>query len=133
MLAPLIDYKIKKEVIVMTKKIIWFSRHPAIPKQVGELKRLFGEDIEVIQDPKPFANADDVIKRYKKMGGDEMVIVAPLSVIDAICKKGIKPLWAEMEQVPADQADVNANGRGYKFIKFRRVKRLVLEFEDVID
>lgn len=116
----------------MTKKIIWFSRHPAIPKQVGELKRLFGE-IEVIQDPKPFANADDVIKRYKKMGGDEMVIVAPLSVIGAICKKGIKPLWAEMEQVPADQADVNANGRGYKFIKFRRVKRLVLEFEDVID
>lgn len=118
----------------MTKKIIWFSRHPAIPKQVDELKRIFGE-IEVIQDPKPFANADDVCQRFKKMGGDEMVIVAPLSVIDAICKRGIKPLWAEMEQVPADQADkadVIANGRSYKFVKFRRVKRLALEFEDVI-
>ncbi len=115
----------------MTKKIIWFSRHPAIPKQVDELKRIFGE-IEVIQDPKPFANADDVCQRFKKMGGDEMVIVAPLSVIDAICKRGIKPLWAEMEQVPPEDADITANGRGYRFIKFRRVKRLVLEFEDVI-
>lgn len=115
----------------MLKKIIWFSRHPAIPRQIDELKRLFGEDIEVIQDPKPFANADDVIQRYKKMSGNEMVIVAPLSVIDAICKSGIKPLWAEMEQVPVSQADVTANGRGYKFVKFRRVKRLVLEFEEI--
>jgi len=115
----------------MAKKVVWFSRHPAIPKQISELKRLFGEDTEITADPKPFSGADDIVRRFRDAGGDEMVVVAPLSVIDTICKRGIKPLWAEMEAVSEDQADVIANGRHFRFVRFRRVKRLVLEFEEV--
>lgn len=63
---------------------------------------------------------------------DEMVVVAPLSVISHICNQGIRPLWAEMKQVPIDQAEVIDKNQGYKFIKFRRVKRLALEFEDIV-
>lgn len=112
-------------------KIIWFSRHPALPSQITELKRLFGPDCIIQQDPNPFSTADDVVRRFKKSGGNEMVVVAPLSVFDVLCKRGIHPLWAEMQEVPREQAEVVARGKGYKFSKFKRVKRLVMEFEDI--
>lgn len=113
------------------KKIVWFSRHPALPSQVQELKRIFGEDIEIIPDPKPFSNAEDIVRRFRAVSGDEMVVVAPLSVLGRLCDLGIKPLWAEMQEVPPEEAEVVTNGRGYRFVRFRRVKRLALEFEDV--
>lgn len=37
-----------------------------------------------------------------------------------------------MEVVAPENAEVMAAGRGYKFKKFKRVKKLVLEFEDDI-
>jgi len=113
------------------KKIIWFSRHPALPSQVAELKRLFGNDVKIIADPNPFDSAEDIVSRFRAAGGDEMVVVAPLSVLGRLCDLGVKPLWAEMEQVPVEKAEVVAAGRGYRFVRFRRVKRLVLEFEDL--
>jgi hypothetical protein len=112
-------------------RIVWFSRHEPIPSQIAELKRLFGDDIEIIQDPKPFSSAEEIVERFRTMEGDEMVVVAPLSVMGRLCDLGIKPLWAEMEQVPVEEAEVIANGRGYRFVRFRRVKRLSLEFEEV--
>lgn len=112
-------------------RIIWFSRHPALPSQVAELRRVFGEDVELLQDPNPFSSAEEVVRRFRSLGGDDMVVVAPLSVLGRLCDLGLKPLWAEMEQVPPEQAEVIAAGRGYRFIRFRRVKRLVLEFEEV--
>lgn len=112
-------------------RIIWFSRHLPLQRQIQELKRLFGEDVQIIQDPRPFSNAEDIIQRFRKMEGDEMVVVAPLSVLGKLCELGLKPLWAEMQQVSPDQAEVIVNGRGYRFVKFRRIKRLALEFEDI--
>ena len=112
-------------------KVVWFSRHPALSSQIAELKRLFGEDVQIIPDPNPFASAEDILSRFRAKGGDEMVVVAPLSVLGRLCDLGIKPLWADMEQVPPEQAEVIAAGRGYRFIRFRRVKRLVLEFVEV--
>lgn len=112
-------------------KIMWFSRHPALASQVAELKRLFGGDVEIIPDPKPFATADDIVQRFRASGAIEMVVVAPLSVIGVVCDRGLRPLWAEMEVVSKKDAEVVAAGRGYKFIRFRRVKRLVLEFEEI--
>ncbi len=110
---------------------MWFSRHPALPSQVAELKRLFGGDVEIVSDPEPFSTADDVVRRFKGSGAQEMVIVAPMSVIGAICSRGLRPLWAEMSVVSAKDAEVVAAGRGYRFIRFRRVKRLVLQFEEI--
>ena len=40
------------------EKIIWFSRHEPLKSQITELKRLFGEETEIIQDPKPFSSAE---------------------------------------------------------------------------
>lgn len=112
-------------------KVMWFSRHPALASQVAELKRIFGGDVEIVTDPEPFSTADDIIRRFRASGAIEMVVVAPLSVIGVICDRGLRPLWAEMEVVSKKDAEVVAAGRGYKFIRFRRVKRLVLEFEEI--
>lgn len=113
-------------------KIVWFSRHAPIKKQIDELKRIFGEHIEIIQDSNPFSTADEVVKRFKEIGAKEMVIVAPLSVIDAITKRGIQPLYAEMVQVSSDQSyDVDVNGRRFVFDRFTRIKRVVIEKEEV--
>lgn len=111
---------------------MWFSRHEILLSQRVELKRLFGNDVKIIPDGKPFSTADDVVKRFKFQQADEMVIVAPLSVIGAICDRGIKPLWAEMKLVPKVEAEVVVNDRGFKFAKFRRVKKLALEFTEIV-
>lgn len=113
------------------KTIVWFSRHNILPSQITELKRLFGEDVNIVQDTAKISNADEMIQKFHEHGGDEMLVVAPLSVIDQLCKRGYRPLWAEMKEVPLDEAETVANGRGYRFVRFRRVKRLALEFEEV--
>ncbi len=112
------------------KKVYWMSRHEPLPSQIAELRRLFG-DVEIITDPNPFDSADDIIRRYQQSGADEILVVAPLSVIAQLTQKGIKPLWAEMEVVDKDKAEVEAAGRYYRFVRFRRIARVVMEFEDV--
>lgn len=112
------------------KKIIWFSRHAPIQKQIDELERIYGE-VNIIQDRNPFSSADDVVKRFNSKNADEMVIVAPLSVIDAITKRGIKPLYAEMELVHGSQYDVMANGRKFIFKEFVRINKVTIEKEKI--
>ena len=115
------------------KKIVWFSRHEPVQKQIDELKRLFGPDVEVVQDPDPFSSADDVVRRFRRLGGDEMVIVAPMSVIDQITRRGIRPLFAEMVLVNGDEDeyDVIANGRKYRFDRFVRIMRIEIVKEEL--
>jgi hypothetical protein len=113
-------------------RIVWFSRHTPLPKQVEELKRIFGPDTEVIQDPNPFSTADDVVQRFRSMGGEEMVVVAPLSVIDQLLKRGIRPLFAEMDLVKdGGEYDVIANGRMYRFVRFVRITSIEIKKEVV--
>lgn len=113
-------------------KIMWFSRHAPIPKQITELMRIFGENTKVTVDPKPFSNADDVLDRYNRSGAKEMVIVAPMTVINELLKRGIKPLYAEMELVQdGEEYDVEANGRKFRFVKFTRIIRIDIVKEEL--
>jgi hypothetical protein len=112
------------------KKILWISRHKPLPSQILELAKIFGE-VKIIQDSQPFSGADEIVKRFKDGKFDEMVVVAPLSVIAKLTEKGIKPLWAEMRQVPEKEAEVIVSGRGYRFVKFRRIKTVKIEFEEI--
>jgi len=115
----------------MKKKIYWMSRHAPLASQIQELERLFGE-VEILQDPKPFDSADEVVRRFHESGADEIVIVAPLSVIAQLTQRGIKPLWAEMELVnDPSQAEVEAAGRYYRFRRFRRIIGVEIRFEDL--
>lgn len=113
------------------KRILWVSRHPPLPSQVVALTRHFKE-VEVVQDNQPFSGAEDILGRYRQGGYDEMVVVAPLSVLGQLVNLGIKPLWAEMERLPEGQpGEVKVGDRQFRFVRFRRVIALRLEFEEL--
>ena len=113
------------------KKILWLSRHQPLSSQVEALCRHF-EKIKMVQDAEPFSSAEEIVSRYRKGGYDEIVAVAPMSVISKLVDLGIKPLWAEMIQVNSQaEAEVEANGRFYRFVRFRRIKALRFEFEEL--
>jgi hypothetical protein len=115
-------------------KILWLSRHKPLPAQIAELERLFGR-VAVTIDPKPFSSAEEIMARFRAGGYDEMVVVAPLSVIARLTEMGIKPLWAEMKQIsgpgPDPSREVEANGRWYRFERFRRIVNVQIVFDDL--
>lgn len=116
----------------MTKKILWMSRHKPHQRQIEALREMFGKNTVVEQEPRPFDDARQIAKRYRNGGYDDMVIVAPLSVIQVLCTEGIKMLWSEAveENDPSKIEFRGARGQGFRFVRFRRIKRVALEFED---
>ena len=77
------------------KKILWMSRHKLHPRQIETLREMYGKDTIVEQESRPFDDARVVARRFREGGFDDMVIVAPLSVIAVLCNEGIKMLWSE--------------------------------------
>ncbi len=112
------------------KKLLWVSRHPVHKVQLGALRRMFGEDVQLVTDPKPFDSAETIVKRVRDGNYDDCIVVAPYSVLAKMVDLGLRPLWSEAEQLP-DQAnsDWNVRDRYYRFLRFKRVKDLVLELE----
>ncbi len=113
-------------------KILWMSRHTPTPRQLQALRERHGEDTVVEQESKPFDDARQIARRYRSGSYDDIVVVAPLSVIDVLCKEGIQPLWSEAaeENDPKKIEFRGARGQGYRFVRFRRIKCVRIEFED---
>ena len=110
------------------KKILWLSRHEPLRCQIEFLKQAFGA-VEIRRDINPFKSAEDIAERFKSGDYDDLVVVAPLSVIDRLTKLEIYPLWADMKQVErSDYHDLAYRGRYYKFAGIRRVKSVRMEF-----
>lgn len=61
-----------------------------------------------------------------------MVIMTPLSVIQVLCNEGISMLCSEAieENDPSKIEFRGARGQGYRFVRFRRIKRIALKLED---
>jgi len=111
-------------------KILWVSRHPILRKAVRWLEERFGE-IQIDQIPS-FGPAEELIEKFKKGGYDEMLIIAPLTVIKIICEAGIHPLWIQTEEVATpNEADFTYRGKHYRFVEIRRIKGIRIEFEEV--
>ena len=104
-------------------KVLWMSRHTPTDRQITALKEMFGEETVVDQESRPFDDARQVARRYRDGGYDDMGVVAPLSVIQVLCKEGIKPLWSEAveENNPSRIEFRGARGQGYRFDRFRRI------------
>jgi hypothetical protein len=117
----------------MPKKILWMSRHASHGRQIEALRQMYGQDAVIEQEAHPFDDARQIAKRFRDGHYDDMVIVAPLSVIEVLCREGIKMLWSEAveENEPAKIEFRGARGQGYRFVRFRRIKRVAIEFEDV--
>lgn len=114
------------------KKILWMSRHQEHASQIAALRQMYGDDVQIDHETRPFDDARQIVRRYRQGGYDDMVIVAPLSVIAVICQEGIRPLWSEaVEENNTSRIEFRgARGQGYRFVRFRRIVRLALEFED---
>lgn len=116
----------------MAKRILWMSRHQPHHRQVEALRELYGKDAVVEQESRPFDDARQVARRFRDGHFDDMVIVAPLSVIQVLCTEGIRMLWSEaVEENDPERIEFRgARSQGYRFVRFRRIKRVALEFED---
>jgi len=116
----------------MAKRIAWVSRHEMNGVQMGALRRMFGHDVQVVPDARPYDNAETIVRRIKERGFDDCIVVAPYSVLARMADLGLQPLWAEADQVyDPTKADWSVKDRMYRFKGFKRVKRLVLELEDL--
>lgn len=116
----------------MAKRILWMSRHTPSRSQVESLRSAYGADVDIVQDPNPFDSAETIARRYQGGGFDDMVVVCPLSVLERLCQMGIRPLWSESapESDPRKIEFRGARGAGFRFVRFRRVKGVRVEFED---
>ena len=97
-------------------KILWVSRHKVLSSQKRELRSIYSDDVDIRVYSKVFKDVKEIVNYYKRNKFDDIVIVAPLSVIKKMCELGIKPLWAEMHK-----------GR---FIKFKRITDIKIEYEE---
>jgi hypothetical protein len=112
--------------------VLWVSRHVITPSQISALQQMFGMNVKIVADPRPFDDAKTVALRFKQGKYDDIVVVAPLSVIAVLCQEGIKPLYSEAaeENNSAKVEFRGARGQGFRFVRFRRIKELRLVFED---
>jgi hypothetical protein len=114
-------------------RVVWMSRHSPTLSQLTELGRIYPQH-ELIFDTRAFDSADQIVQRFKEVKGDELVVVAPWSVIRAIIKAGVRPIHAEMQQVPCDGPDAEVIVQGtrrrcYKFVSFSRCTSVALTLE----
>jgi len=110
--------------------ILWLSRHTPTPAQRAELERLYpGHELKI--DKRSFDSADDIVARVAKSGATDIVVVAPLSFVRELVRRGLHPLWAEMRQVTrgSPSADSHHNGRSYRFIRFNRIRSVEVKLE----
>lgn len=113
------------------KRILWVSRHSMHGIQMYALRRMFGEDVKVVEDARPFDSAGKIVERVRQGGYDDCIVVAPYSVLARMVDLGLRPLWSEAEIVEPARADWNVRDRYYRFTRFRRVRRLVMEFDEL--
>lgn len=118
--------------------IAWYSRHAPTSRQLASLRSLYGNDVSINQDTRAFDSADLIAERYRSSKADDLVVVAPLSVVQALVRRGVQPIWAEMECVASNHpnAEVRIKSRVgrvryYRFIQFWRVRDIKLDLAPV--
>lgn len=121
-------------------KIYWCSKHSPLDSQLAELRRLFGAGVIVQCCQDRFADAAEILARFRQSCAQEIVLVAPLTVVKSLTELGVQPLWAEMEECDSGVAELTTgrNGHGvyrkpksFRFSRFRRVVSVDMNFAEV--
>ncbi len=102
------------------KKILWLSRHHPDEGKMQELQRIMGE-VDVTIDDRPFSpdGVNDIMARIQSGKFDEIVLVAPTSILDGLCRKGVFPLWPMMSHERST------------FLGFDRILEIRKKFDEV--
>lgn len=116
-------------------RILWISRHPPLPKQLEELRRVFGE-FELIQYAGFVKDAKHVVELMRMYRADEVVTIIPLTMIyHLVNEEKVYPIFPKMESLPNDSADYDyvdpGSGRKYRFAKFVRIRGFEIDEEDL--
>lgn len=112
--------------------VYWRSQHRPTPRQLRALA-----SCKVTYDYSRFENAAEVVRKFRESGAEELILVAPLSVIEhVVLDHRVFPVWAEMRSSRErnEDSEVQFGDRWIGFVKFRRIKMVqkVFEPEDVI-
>ena len=104
---------------------MWMSRHSPTKRQLVTLEAVFPGHT-LIRDTRSFDTASEIVKRFKESGADEIVVVAPLTVVRELVKRGLKPIHAEMEHIKCSDSEVETRikNRCYRFIRFTRINSI---------
>jgi hypothetical protein len=112
------------------------SRHAPLASQKIALEKLFPGH-QLIIEKRPFSSAEQIVNRFRAVAGDEMVVVAPWSVVRQLIRLGIKPIYAEMKPTSAaDGEAVTVPGKSkrkryYKFVGFHYCTDVSLKLEPI--
>lgn len=112
---------------LMAKVLFMHSDGGPTPRQIEALKRLYGDDVEIIHDAYYNRELDVLINRIYETKCDDIVLVAPFTVIKLLCERGIYPLFAVMKKTTADKAELTRFGKHIMFSHYVRVKAIRME------
>ena len=117
------------------KKILWFggSQRP-VPVQIAVLERMFKDkvDVEWRELDFRFKDANEFVRRLATERCDDLVVNAPRSVLEQICKRRLYPLVPLTTKVTDPRlADWSTSGGYYRFTGFKRLLRVEFVFEDL--
>lgn len=92
---------------------------------------------ELVIDTAVFDSVDAIISRFRAANADELVLVAPWTLIRRLIKHGVKPIYAQMQQIPCRRADVEVTlgspkrPRCYRFVQFMRCENVSLQLTTI--
>jgi len=92
--------------------------------QVEDLKRIYGEDVKVIQVHENIKSIDRIIELMREYPVNDIVVVLPIELIQQLIERGIRPLRAKMERVIRDDGTCE-----FKHMYFERIKNVKIETE----
>lgn len=107
----------------MPIKVLWVSRHTILAVQRSALKTIFGPDVEIVPDARPFDSAEKIAERFRTGGYDDLAIVAPLTVVKSLTEAGVQPLLSVSKK---------RNGK-MKFIEFKRVTDVQIKYAATLE
>ena len=88
--------------------------------------------LEHTSESEAYMSAEKIVQFMKAGGFDEIIMVAPLSVIAKVLELGVLPIKADVVEVKdAKEATFTFSNRHYKFIGFVRVLRLEFVTENL--
>ncbi len=108
------------------KHILWVSRHPPTPELMTKLSGIVGDEIIITRHEKSIDTHEDLVKKYREGGYDDIVVTLPLEMIGRICAAGVSPIKAVHKM---SGCDPNNNMRTYEFLRFERIFSVSVEKE----
>ncbi|KKW48407.1 MAG: hypothetical protein UY99_C0002G0011 [Parcubacteria group bacterium GW2011_GWA1_59_11] len=114
-------------------KILWLAKHPPQDVFLKALRDKFG-NVAVIRDVSLSQSLEEIVRRARAKDHDETVLVGtfPMSFLVQIAECGVRPLIADLRPVPhKDQSHIEENGKFFRFVRFRRLTGVSLDFEEV--